>query len=341
MAKRHVARNTLIAGVLELAEQFGIERDEILAEIGLDPALVRGVGTLIPSEAIIDAVELSAERSGRDDFGLLLGGRQDHRLMGPLGLLFEQASTITELQAFSKRFFHLHNTALVYTLRRKGHRGVMQLVIKARGAREPKHYVECLFVIVVRMAQIILGPKWRPVGVHFRHSRLANRAAYERHFGRGVHFNQDMDAIICTAGDMDRSVEPRNPEIKYKLEAMLQQLDTQYANDVVAKVSHIIRAFLPGGQASIEQVSKLMSMTPRTLQRRLRAAGVTFSDVLTNTRIELAREYLRGGGLNVTQIAPILGFSEASAVSRFLRQSGLSAQQLRTPLRRPRNTPVQ
>ena len=181
------------------------------------------------------------------------------------------------------------------------------------------------------MAQIILGSKWKPVAVHFKHARLATNANYERHFGPGVRFNQDMNAIICTTSDMDQSVEPRNPELKQKLEAMLQSLDSQYANDIVAKVSHVIRAFLPGGQASIGQVAKLLSMTPRTLQRKLRAYGVSFSDVLTNARVEMAREYLRGGGFSVTQIAPILGFTEASAVSRFLRRAGVRTRELRLP----------
>jgi transcriptional regulator GlxA family with amidase domain len=74
-----------------------------------------------------------------------------------------------------------------------------------------------------------------------------------------------------------------------------------------------------------------LSLNPRTLQRKLRLLDLTFSDVLANTRIEIAREYLGSGSLNVTQIAPILGFSEASAVSRFLREAGLSARDLRKP----------
>jgi AraC-like DNA-binding protein len=323
---RYLARNTLIAGILELAESFGVDREEILAEIGLHPALAQGVGALVPSEAIIDAVEFAALRSGRSDFGLLLGARQDHRLLGPLGLLLEQASTIGELQAFSRRFFHLHNTALKYTLARRRNRGVMRLEIRARGAFEPRHYVEALFVICVRMAQIILGPKWRPLGVLFRHERLANRAAYERHFGGAVRFGQDIDALLCSAADFERRVEPRDPEVKRKLEAMLEELDLHYASDVAAKVAQLVRALLPAGQATVGQVSKLMALTPRTLQRRLRAQRSSFGAVLADTRLKMARDYLRGGAFTMTEIAPLLGYSEVSALSRFLQTRGPAAR---------------
>ena len=335
MVKRHLARNTLITGVLELAESFGVDREDILEEIGLSAAMVQGVGALVPSEAIIDAVEYAAIRSGRNDFGLLLGARQDHRALGPLGLLLEQSSTITELQAFSARFFHLHNTALHYTLTRKRTRGVMQLRIRAKGAFEARHYVECLFVICIRMAQIILGPKWRPVAVLLKHERLASRAAYERNFGGETRFGQEMNGIVCSPSDFERSVEPRDPELKKKLEAMLQELDSNYANDLAAKVSHLIRALLPSGQASMENVAKLLSLTPRTLQRRLRAHDLNFAEVLAQTRVEMARDYLRGDGFTVSQVAPILGFSEASAVSRFLRDRvGLNARDFRKRERR-------
>jgi AraC-like DNA-binding protein len=332
---RHLARNTLLVGILDLAESFGVDHDDIMSEVGLDPAMAQGVGVWIPSEAIIDATELSAERSGRSDFGLLLGARQDHRLMGPLGLLFEQAETIEELQALSRRFFHLHNTALRYTLSRRRNRGIIRLQIRARGAFMPRHYVEALFVICVRMAQIILGPRWRPLNVLFEHGRMANRASYERYLGTGVRFGQSMNAITCHAADLDRKATHRDPELKGRLESMLHDLDTQYINDVRAKVGHLVRTLLPSGQASIANVAKLTSATPRTLQRRLREQGSTFSEILVATRLEIARTYLRGGSLSVTELAPILGFSEASAVSRFLRDhAGLTTRQLRASARK-------
>lgn len=330
MTKRYLARNTLLIGTLEFAQSLGIDRGEILAEIGLDPALAEGVGTLVPSEALIDAIEYAAVRSGRSDFGLMLGARQDHRLMGPLGLLFEQANSIVEAQAFSERFFHLHNPALNYKLVRVKGGAMTQLHIRSTGAFEPRHYVECLFLICIRMTQIILGPRWRPVHVSLKHQRLANRAAYERHFRAETRFGHDVNAIACSASDLARRVEARSPDLKRKLVVMLQELDSSYAGDFRGKVAHLVRALLPGGQASIGQVAKLLSLTPRTLQRKLKARKLNFTKILAETRVAIAREYLRGSDTTLTEIAPILGFSEVSAVSRFLReQAGITARELR------------
>ena len=317
-AKQHLARNTMIPGTLELAESFGVAAGNILSEINLDRVTALRFGALVPSEAIIDAVECAATLTGRDDFGLILGTRQDHRLIGPLGLLFEQCSSLAELQSYSQRFFHLHNTNLVYSLGRERGRGVFRLDIQSKGMFEPRQYVEALFVICVRMARVMLGPRVAPVTVLFAHKRLAELPAYQRHLGADVRFGQKMNAMVCSAADLDRKVEPRNPDLKRRLETMLEELDAQHAGDLAAKVAHLVQALLPADAGSIDHVAKLMGVAPRTLQRRLRTKGVCFSDVLAQTRLKMAREYL-GSGFTRTQVAPLLGFSEVSALSRFLR----------------------
>ena len=111
---------------------------------------------------------------------------------------------------------------------------------------------------------------------------------------------------------------------------MVKELDAQQSADVPAKVSQLVRALLPLRRGTIEEVAKLMAIAPRTLQRRLDAYGLSFKVILADVRFEMAREYLRGGTLSTTQVAPLLGLSESSALSRFLHDhAGVSARDLR------------
>src|SRR5262245_62000371 len=95
--------------------------------------------------------------------------------------------------------------------------------------------------------------------------------------------------------------------------------------DVAAMASHAIRTLLPKGRATIAHVARVLSVTPRTLQRRLRARQTSFSQVLAATRVDLARSGL-ADGLTTTQLATVLGFSESSAVSRFLGEHSLTVE---------------
>jgi AraC-like DNA-binding protein len=65
----------------------------------------------------------------------------------------------------------------------------------------------------------------------------------------------------------------------------------------------------------------------RTFQRRLRLKGVSFDDLPEELRARLAREYLAGRKLNISEASCLLGFSEPSAFSwAFKRWTGVSPQ---------------
>ena len=72
----------------------------------------------------------------------------------------------------------------------------------------------------------------------------------------------------------------------------------------------------------------MLSLAPRTLQRRLQSRGTSFSKLLEDVRIETARRHLANSQLSLTQLAAILGYSDLSAFSRaFRRRIGKSPQQ--------------
>ena len=66
-------------------------------------------------------------------------------------------------------------------------------------------------------------------------------------------------------------------------------------------------------------------MSQRSFQRRLRELGLTYRELLDQTRHELARRYLDDPAKSVTEITFLLGFSEQSAFTRAFRHwSGMS-----------------
>ena len=326
----YLARNTLLANIFELAESFGVDRAQIIAAIGLDRSKANQQGALIPSEMLIDATEFAAARSGRRAFGLMLGSRGDHRLLGPLGLLMEQSVSGEEVLSVASRYMHLHNNALRYSHIPQRGREVVRLEVLARGHSEPRHYIEALLAMCTQICRLLLGSKWRPEAVLFEHAPIADRLAYARVFGPSVKFKQSMNALILRSSDFKNAVRTSDPELKHLLDIFIQDLNARYRQDLQGKVSGLIGTLLPSGSMSIERVAALVELTPRTLQRKLKAEGTSFHALLTEVRIAMVDRYLRIDGLTAGEIAPFLGFSELSGVSRFLRTHvGASARQLK------------
>jgi AraC-like DNA-binding protein len=88
-------------------------------------------------------------------------------------------------------------------------------------------------------------------------------------------------------------------------------------------VEQLLPDVLKAGNARMACVAGQLAMSRQTLLRRLRSEGVTFEEVVNDVRYRLARSLLRDPALSVSQVASLLGFSEATAFTRaFRRWSG-------------------
>lgn len=321
----HLARNNLLTPLFELAERFGVRSADILAEIDIDANLATKPGAFIQSTMLIDAVEYAAAKSGRKDFGLLLRPPPE----GLIGILIAQCTSVADAAREGARYIHLQNTALRYALTAAKGNYVFGLEIATQGKYPPRHYVEALLLGCVGFARAQLGRSWCPSAVSLKHDRLASLAAYKNAFGVVPAFGQDENFIVATRTDFDRKIARSDERNKLVMQTHLQELERQKLNNIVGMVVSFVRPLLFAGKATAAQVAALFSITPRTLQRRLAAEGTTFQRVLAETRMEIFNDYAPSG-MSLTELAPRLGFSEASAVSRFVKsQAGASARSLR------------
>ena len=312
-------RNNFLRNVFELAEFYGFSRSKILSEIDLDPELAAELGAFVPSEKLIDAVEFAAIATQRNDFGLLLGSQNDHRSLGAVGVLAEHCSTVAEAVAEASRFLHLHNSALLYTLTPDQNRYAFRLQLDARGKYPPRHYVEALLTMFVRFCRLVINDDWRPLSIRFEHEKVADHAAYWRTLGCDVTFGQERNEVLAPMADFDQPIATSNPKIKGLVKRLLDDLSHEETGNLKTRVVSLLRPLLVAGDASAAKVAALMSLPPRTFQRRLAEQGTSFQEILIETRCKLVEEFLSRPGMTVSEMAPILGFSEVSAVSRFVR----------------------
>jgi AraC-like DNA-binding protein len=96
------------------------------------------------------------------------------------------------------------------------------------------------------------------------------------------------------------------------------------------RVRDLLARQLSGGDTSAETTALSLKMSVRTLHRRLSAEGTSHKKLLEELRRKLAASYLRDGGLAISEITYLLGFSEPSAFHRaFRRWTGKTPMQFR------------
>lgn len=83
----------------------------------------------------------------------------------------------------------------------------------------------------------------------------------------------------------------------------------------VEAVRHAILSNLTHSEALLPRVAEVVSMTPRTLQRRLRSLGWSFRQLVDVLRREAAQK-LASGQRSSSEVAYLLGYTELSSFSR-------------------------
>ncbi len=101
---------------------------------------------------------------------------------------------------------------------------------------------------------------------------------------------------------------------------MTQYLASSKNTDFRTRVKKIIVEHLPSGDATVENVAAELCFSGRKLQRLLQQENVTFSTLLNETRLDIAKQYVRNKNMDLTEVAFLLGFSEQSSFSRFFKR---------------------
>lgn len=98
------------------------------------------------------------------------------------------------------------------------------------------------------------------------------------------------------------------------LRRRLADLDKQ--STLTERTRAVLLEALPSGRGSLDGVAKMLGLSGRTLQRRLRQEGTSFKEVLQQTRRSLAKHYLTQTNVSASHISFLLGFDNPTSFFR-------------------------
>jgi AraC-like DNA-binding protein len=196
------------------------------------------------------------------------------------------------------------------------------------------HQIECFLAILLRLCRLLTGRSLSPAGVKFAHRRTELPAEIKKVFGCKVSFGSGADEVVYPRlSDSIASVNADPYLNSLLVRACEKALSHRRAHSGAwrVKVENAIVPLLPHGQAKMEEIAKRLGVSRRTLTRLLASEGCTFAGVLDALRLDLAKSYLREQNLRTSEVAWLLGFSEASAFSHACRRwTGKTPKQLQS-----------
>ncbi len=317
--KPALLRSASLTDFADVAREVGLNARALLAEAGLPADALSNPDLKVPADAVRHLLELCAERSGDQAFGLRLALARRLSNLGLLGLLIREEPTLRRALDAIVRFVHLHNAALYLKIEEAGGFVVIrEELIVGKGA-PVRQSTELAIGVLFRFLTVFLGPRWRPRQVCFAHSAPSDRSLHTRLFGPHVEFGHDFNGIVLNAGDLDLPNPTADPVIagyaRQMLEASLANVKT-----VSDDVRQLVLVLLPAGHCAVDVVAQHLGVDRRTLHRWLVKEGETFSGIVDAIRCELVARYIDEGTRSLAQVADLLGFSAPSAFSRWHKQ---------------------
>lgn len=147
-----------------------------------------------------------------------------------------------------------------------------------------------------------------------------------------VYFNQDINEIVYTTDALALRRISSPDLITFKQVVRLCEKEAQAVRrteTLSQEVARILRNH-PGKLLGLDQVASILAVNPWTLRRKLKNEGNTFSDISSEVRMDMAKNYLKRNALSIEEIAEMLGYSDASSFSKaFQVWAGLYPNQFR------------
>jgi len=324
----------VIAGL----EALGHPVDALLTEAGISRRIPVDPDERLPRGSMAKLWDLAIALTDDDHLGMHLAAATPIQSFDVHAYAMLSSPTLRDAYMRACRYQRLINESTDLTFSEHRMEGVLRHALP-NGRAASRQPAEFLVASWLRFGRLVTGTRWTPTQVQFAHDRPADTSEHDAMFGAPLRFSSGQTALHMPVAVLDLP----NPKADANLLALLDRhaailLDRHPASTTTgARVrTWLVEQHSAGGPLARE-AAKALSMSERTLHRRLQQEATTFRALLDQFRHEKAMALLTSRRHSIAEIAFLLGYSELSAFYRaFRRWTGRSPADLRDETRTDR-----
>lgn len=313
-------RSGILIDFNRFCSQIGLDPLAMMDMVGIERSCLSDAEMLVPCHAVAQLYELAGIQSGRDDFGIRLAEASGLTDFGAINLILRIENTVRDALHTLINFFHIYSDAARLELH-EGEAPMLTVAIRGSVEGNSRQIMDASLAQLTKTIRWLFDGDWSPELICFSHSRPASIRRHAAYFRCPIDFLHEYNAIILRNEDLDWKLPQSLPMLRQQVERYLRTMDAIPTDGFANRITKVVAAAIPRGEARAELVARDLHITRRTLNRRLAKSGLNFSDVLTNARKELATLYLSDPERAVSDIANLAGFNSVSAFSAWFRQT--------------------
>jgi AraC-like DNA-binding protein len=310
---------------------WGVTEEQIFSVTNLKKDHLENSNDRIPVEQYLQLGKMAPELTKMPEIGLILGQHAD---FGYLELFFHLAincKTFRESILQTIKYSRLANDVC-----RAGFEEGQEF------AEWSMQYINSKYICTpiiefescqgLKICKSMLGEDFNPVRIKFQHARPEYVDKYYQFFQAPLLFEQEKCAIIFRKEYLDKPNPNPQPYLKELLISQADALEKEIEKNTLFqdKVRKIVLKHLESGPVNLDVIAKELNVSSRTVYRRLKSENISYKNLLSEVKKQLAQSYLKETLFPINDISFKLGFSEASAFHRaFKRWFGTNPSQYR------------
>jgi AraC-like DNA-binding protein len=294
--------------------------DDICAAAGEIPGCVSDPDQMMPYQRVGNLLAISSQQTGCPHLGLLLGAAGGLGSLGLVGLMMKYAPTVGHALSIFERNLHLQDRAAALSLAVEPPLATFSYSLNGIEVTAAEQVVDGAIALGLRLMQGLCGDRFAPEEVLLARRRPADPAAWHQVFKAPVRFNAELSGLVFPARWLELVNPQSDPDLLRILEDRARQLSEDRAvlfSDMVRKA---IRPLIMSQRCSARAAADMFRIGKRTMNRRLSEEGTDFRTLTDEVRFDVARHLLRNTEMSLSEIALVLGYAEASALTRAFRR---------------------
>jgi AraC-like DNA-binding protein len=330
MQAMFLLRSGAIEGYSALVTELGHNPVSLLRDGGMVVAQLREPNSYLSYEKTADLLDDTARHCQEPLFGLRLASRQNLLAIGDVALSGSRQPTVGEALNFARQYLYLHASGLHLEVSRRGERAEIRFKFDFTNDLGLQQLRQLSGAHLFNAVKILTGADSPQIRLHLQQGTLKTQGwSFADVYGK-VRFDSSFDGVSFPFDYFKRAPLADEVLMREHWNNRMQLLKTQYPDNLKAQVCHLIGSLLNTGECNIDAVSHSLGLQPRVLQKRLKAENISFSRLLQDTRLDIARQNLLLDKTSITDLALNLGYADVSVFSRHFKQwTGVSPRNWR------------
>ncbi|MFD3426976.1 AraC family transcriptional regulator ligand-binding domain-containing protein [Nocardia fluminea] len=301
----------------------GLDRAQLIRDTGVPDWSMTGHDVHLPSATFSRLWEVGEHRLG-PDVALQVARRYELSSLGLYDYLFASAPTLGAGLATCGPYITAvttnHRFDLVAETENESTLYLEMLDGEGRGRDHTQLWG--LSAVLSRARRVVDDPL-NPVRVSLRQSAPRNVDGFRAVFGSAtLEFDAPSDSMTFRSADLNLPLTTADPVLAAVLEPLAAALapPPTLASAWPERVADALDQAIESGAVSLDSVAQILTISPRTLQRRLAESGTTWRAELDRARSERLSRAASAGSLSGTRQAELLGYSDAGSLRRAARR---------------------